>query len=515
MQATLLSIAIALILALVTALVGPHFVDWNKYRAEFETQASRMTGLNVRVAGPIDAKLLPTPSLILSRIDISRGPDEAGSLRARRLSIEFSLGSLVRGEFKATDVILEGAEIAITLDRNGRLDWPAPSVGFDPEAISIERLDIRDSRVLLADAASGYGMVLDKFEFKGELRTLSGPVKGQGSFYADGQHYPYRVAASRVGDDRLRVRLNIDPIDRPLTADAEGFLSVENGAPRFAGSVTLARPLTRAPAGSQGEVLEPWRLTGKIDGNSTRAVVEQIEFQYGPDERPIRMRGDARINFGASPRFTGVLSSPQIDLDRILALPEAQRRRPLAAIKTFADYFAGSQRLPIPVSLGVSVESLTLAGATLQRFSGDFVSEANGWDIEKLELRAPGLSHLAMSGRLGVVDGISFAGRMRLVSKDPRTLIAWLTDRPEDQIMAAASLECRGRLQAQQRGDRGRSPQGEPRSHVDRGAAGLFVGQRPAASAYRSGGEFARYRSRPRPGPVAGVVRRNRLRDAP
>ena len=45
MQATLLSIAIALILALVTALVGPHFVDWNKYRAEFETQASRMTGL--------------------------------------------------------------------------------------------------------------------------------------------------------------------------------------------------------------------------------------------------------------------------------------------------------------------------------------------------------------------------------------------------------------------------------------------------------------------------------------
>jgi hypothetical protein len=443
-QATLLSIAIALILALVTALVGPHFVDWNKYRAEFETQASRMTGLNVRVAGPIDAKLLPTPSLNLSRIDIARGADEAGSLRARRLSIEFSLGSLVRGEFKATDVILEGAEIAIALDRNGRLDWPAPSVGFDPEAISIERLDIRDSRVLLADAASGYGMVLDKLDFKGELRTLSGPVKGQGSFYADGQHYPYRVAASRVGDDRLRVRLNIDPIDRPLTADAEGFLSVENGAPRFAGSLTLARPLTRAPAGSQGEVLEPWRLTGKIDGNSARAVVEQIEFQYGPDERPIRMRGDARINFGASPRFTGVLSSPQIDLDRILALPEAQRRRPLAAIRAFADYFAGSQRLPIPVSLGVSVESLTLAGATLQRFSGDFVSEANGWDIEKLELRAPGLSHLALSGGLGVVDGISFAGQMRLVSKDPRTLIAWLTDRPEDQITAAASLGVEG-----------------------------------------------------------------------
>ena len=173
-------------------------------------------------------------------------------------------------------------------------------------------------------------------------------------------------------------------------------------------------------------------------------MVEQIEFQYGPDDRPIRLRGDARVNFGAAPRLIGVLSSPQIDLDRILALPEPQRRRPLAAIKTFADYFAGSQRLPIPVSLGVSVESLTLAGATLQRFSGDFASTPDGWDIEKLELRAPGLSQLAMAGRLGVADGISFAGRTRLSSKDPRTLIAWLTDRPEDQITAAASLSVDG-----------------------------------------------------------------------
>src|SRR5262245_42005905 len=130
MKATLLSIAIALILALVAALVGPHFVDWNKYRAEFETQASRMTGLEVRVAGPIDARLLPTPSLYLQRIDVRR-PGDVGALRARRLSIEFSLGALARGEWKATDVRLDGAEISVALGRDGRLEWPAPSMGFD------------------------------------------------------------------------------------------------------------------------------------------------------------------------------------------------------------------------------------------------------------------------------------------------------------------------------------------------------------------------------------------------
>jgi AsmA family/AsmA-like C-terminal region len=442
-QATLLSIAVAFILALVAALVGPHFVDWNKYRSEFETQASRMTGLQVRIGGPIDARLLPTPSLNLQRIDIAR-PGEAGSLRARRLSIEFSLGSLARGEFRASEVILEGAEITAALDRRGRLEWPAPSVGFDPEAISIARLDIRDSRALLADAASGYGVVLDKFEFKGELKTLSGPVKGQGSFYVGEQHYPYRLTASRVGDGGARVRLTVDPLDLSLTADADGFLSFENGTPRFVGSITLARSLIRAPSGSQSEILEPWRLTGKIDGSSERAVAEQIEFQFGPDERPIRLRGDALVNFGASPRITGVFSSPQIDLDRILALPEPRRQHPPTAIKAFVDLFAGARRPPIPISLGISVESLLFAGATLQRVSADFASEANGWNVEKLELRAPGLSQLAMSGRLDVSDGISFSGRTRLVSRDTRALIAWLTNHPEEQVTAAASLSVDG-----------------------------------------------------------------------
>lgn len=445
MQATLLSIAIAFILALIAALVGPHIVDWNKYRSEFEAQASRMTGLQVRIAGPIDARLLPTPSLNLQRVDIDR-PGEVGSLRARRLSIEFSLGSLARGEFRASEVILEGAELTAALDRRGRLEWPMPSVGFDPDSISIERLDIRDSRALLADAASGYGVVLDKFEFKGELKTLSGPVKGQGSFNAGGLDYPYRIAASRIGDGRTRVRLTMDPIDQSLTADADGFLSFENGTPRFVGSMSVARALTRAPRGSQSDILEPWRLTGKIDGSSERAVVEQIEFQYGPDERPIRLRGDALVNFGTSPRITGVLSSPQIDLDRVLALPEPQRLHPPTAIKAFADLFAGSRRLPLPVSLGISVEGLVFAGATLQRVNADFASEAHGWNVEKLELRAPGLSQLAMSGRLDLADGMSFAGRTRLTSRDTRALIAWLTNHPEEQVTASASLNVDGDL---------------------------------------------------------------------
>src|SRR5262249_58934304 len=111
-------------------------------------------------------------------------------------------------------------------------------------------------------------------------------------------------------------------------------------------------------------MVESWRVTSRGKGDSTAAVFEQIEFQYGPDERAIRLRGGADLRLGRQPEFNGTLSSPQIDLDRVLALPETMRRRPLAAVKTFAESLLAAARLPIPAALNLSVDSVTRGGGT-------------------------------------------------------------------------------------------------------------------------------------------------------
>jgi len=226
-QTTLLGLAVAIILALVTALVGPLFVDWNSYRAEFETNASRLTGLDFRVTGAIDARLLPTPTIVLQGVEFGR-PDEGTKVRARLLRIEFALGALARGEWRIADARLEGPELAAGLDGSGRLAWPVPKLGFDLEGVSIARLRIQDGRATLADAASNGDVVLDKLEFTGEVRTLVGPIKGEGSFVIAGQRYPYRLASSRIGSDgSAKVRFTVDPIDQPLAAEADVSLWVE------------------------------------------------------------------------------------------------------------------------------------------------------------------------------------------------------------------------------------------------------------------------------------------------
>ena len=72
MQTTLLGLAIAIILALVAALVGPLLIDWGSYRSVFEREASHLVGVDVRVTGAIEARLLPSPRLPLHDIEIGR-----------------------------------------------------------------------------------------------------------------------------------------------------------------------------------------------------------------------------------------------------------------------------------------------------------------------------------------------------------------------------------------------------------------------------------------------------------
>ncbi len=129
MQTTLLGLAIAIILALVAALVGPLLIDWGNHRSLFEAEASRLIGVNVRVTGAIDARLLPSPRLTLHDIAIGDGSD---TIRARSLGVEFALGPLMRGEWRAAEMHLAGPQISLGLDASGHVRAPNFAVAFKP-----------------------------------------------------------------------------------------------------------------------------------------------------------------------------------------------------------------------------------------------------------------------------------------------------------------------------------------------------------------------------------------------
>ena len=79
MQTTLLGLAIAFIIALIAALVGPYFIDWNQFRPQFEAEATRIIGAPVRIGGTLDARLLPAPSKRGARASKFRMPSRSAA----------------------------------------------------------------------------------------------------------------------------------------------------------------------------------------------------------------------------------------------------------------------------------------------------------------------------------------------------------------------------------------------------------------------------------------------------
>lgn len=441
MQTTLLGLAIALILALLTALVGPFFIDWNQYRPAFEAQASRVLGLPVRVSGPIDVRVLPTPSLLLSGIEI--GSDQAQPLRAKALGIELALGSLLRGQLRATELRLVGPEVAASVSKDGRLRVPNLAVGFNLNDVSIAKLAIEDARLSFADAASGKRAVVDKLWFGGDVRSLGGGIfRGEGAFVHDGALYGYRISTTRSDEGDTRIKLSLEPSDLPLLAESEGTLSFSDGSPRFEGALTLMRPVALANGG--GELAVPWRVTSHVTATTASVLFEQIELQYGPEERALKATGTAAMTFGSQPLVEAVVSARQIDLDRALASQEQPRQDPSRVIKTLAEHLSGLSKWPVPLQIGFGIDGVTLGGGIVQSLRGDLAVTAGGVSVKGVELRAPGFTQIQVSGRLSAGDGISFSGPAEISSVDPRAFVAWLEGKTEPSSGPGSPFRGRG-----------------------------------------------------------------------
>jgi large subunit ribosomal protein L24 len=446
LQTTLLGLAIAVILALVAALVGPLLIDWGSHRALLEAQASRLIGVKLHVAGAIDVRLLPSPRLTLHDIDLGNNRDK---IHARLLGVEFALGPLMRGEWRAAELHLDGPKLSLGLDTNGRMLAPRLAIAFRPDDLSIERLSIENGTIVLADAASGTSITLGQLRFSGEARSLVGPVKGEGAVTLAGGRYPYRLSVGRLTDeDVLKLHINVDAVDHPLSIEADGMLALADGSPRFDGTLGLSRPvgIIKSVSGRPGDaVTQPWRVSAKVKATAQSALMKNVEFNYGPEDQGYRLTGVADFKFGRHPRFDGVLSGRQVDIDRAVGGAAGERQAPFAAIRRLAELGALAFRPALPIQVGIGIDQVTLGGNSVQNVRGDISSSAGGWNLDRLEFRAPGLTQVRLSGRLAVENrGVAFTGPAEVDTSDPKALASWLEGRSESTQGDLKPLSLRG-----------------------------------------------------------------------
>lgn len=424
MQTTLLGLAIAFILALIAALVGPYFVDWNQFRPQFEAEASRVIGAPVRVNGMLDARLLPTPTLRLRSVAIG-GDQDPGRVRTDKLDVEFNLGALMRGEWRASELSLEGFALDLGLDNEGRFQWPSSTGRFNLGALAIDRLNL-NGRIALHDAASGTTLRIDDLVFSGDVRALAGTMRGEGRFALLGARTPFRISSGQSTDGKgMRVRVIIDPGERPLSADLDGVLTFDASVPKLEGSLTLGRP---ADVKSNTADSMPWKLSSRFKANPSSGTLEQIEAAYGPDDNALRFTGTGDVRFGASPLLHVALSARQLDADRLLSRGTAgEPVRMLTGLRSLVTAFPLA---PLPIQIEVGADQIALGGRAVQNVAVELRADTQAWTVGKFEMRAPGATRISAAGTIAQPGpSANFTGPVTIESADPDSLTAWLQGR--------------------------------------------------------------------------------------
>jgi uncharacterized protein involved in outer membrane biogenesis len=442
-QTTLLGLAIALILGLIAALIGPYFIDWNQFRPQFEAEASQIIGAPVKVSGDLQARLLPTPTLRLGSVTVG-GPNDLGKVRADKLGVEFSLGELMRGQWRANELTIGGLSLDLGLDRDGRIDWPASNGTFDWASLSIDRLNLT-GRVALHDAASRSTLELSAIAFSGDVRSAAGAVHGDGNVTVDGTRYPFRVSSgqSNDGSGGTRLHLNVDPGQRPVTAELDGLLNFEARAPRFEGTLTLAVPPLAKGQPADGRT--PWKVTTKLKADHAAAALDQIEASYGADEHALKLTGGGDLRFGAAPLLHAVLSARQLDADRLMAADNGtdSSAEPVRLWPALRALMTDMPHSPLPVRIEASCEQIMLGGRPLQNLSTEFHGDRTGWAIDRLELRAPGNTMVSFGAPPA---GTNFSGVLDVDSADPDALMVWLRGRSDVAYRSQKPLRLHGNV---------------------------------------------------------------------
>ncbi|MGB3271423.1 MAG: AsmA family protein, partial [Xanthobacteraceae bacterium] len=426
MQTTLLGVAIAFIVALVAALVGPHFIDWNRFRPQFEAAAARVVGVPVRVTGDMRATLLPVPSLRLKAVEVGDQGDGPGRASAETLAVEFNLGALMRGEWRATELTINGMALDFGLDWRGRIAWPAGMGGVDLGALAIDRLNVT-GRIALHDGASRTTLELEDIAFAGDVRALAGAVRGEGNASISGVRYLFRISSNPTANgEGMKLHAAVNAPARAFGLDLDGELRFAASRPRFDGALTLER---RAGSGN-GDGGLPWRITTRLAADPAAAHLEQLEVAYGADATAAKLSGGGEMRFGAAPQLRLTLEARQIDADRLLRAPDAAGAGTgWEALRALADRLAPP---PLPVTVEASVETVTLGGRPVQGVSVMLRGSAADWTIDRLAARAPGATDIVVREaaiRPGERGG--FSGGVEIATTDPDALAAWLRGRSE------------------------------------------------------------------------------------
>ena len=448
-----------LALLFIAAVVGPGFVDWNKYKPQIIEQVKNATGLDVQVSGDLSLSVLPSPRVKIEGLVVG-APKKIqfeNLLSMKSAEVSVALMPLLQKKIEVNSLTLVEPIIQIELMQDGTPSWMSDKLSKAQEVVEVTPGEVKKSAGVAAGAALD-SVALNRLEIKdGQLAFIDHKTKASHSagdinlvLKAGSLKGPFDIDGALVYEDQ-KITLEAKTGKLP-TAKANEALSIQAalGIPDAKSNFTFnGVAAIKAPYDVQGQTIIKIASAAKLAGLFGIGLGAQYDREVmldgllSADEDKLSYN-DLKISFGkllGNGKFSvqnlknknplGVSGdlkfSSMIDLDPFLSAStqksnaSSQGRQDLKqGLKTAGKTSAKKQSLipqtltlPMPVDLAVKID---MAGVKVKgkQVKGVFVDLNKKGSASKVKFKA-----LELPGQ-GKADGslnISYGSS----SKSPKT----------------------------------------------------------------------------------------------
>ncbi|MFD1743887.1 AsmA-like C-terminal region-containing protein [Rhizobium helianthi] len=429
------------VVALFAALLAPVFVDWTNFRVGFEQQASRILGKKVTVHGPVEARILPFPSVTMRDVRVGQDTDGSPLVQVAQFSMDMELAPFLSGEARVFDMRIEKPKARIRLLKDGRLDWMRGSRPDIPARnVVLEDVHITDAQIEFIDEASGRNRLLTNLTADLSAHSLAGPWRAEGNATLDGYEAQFTLNSgepdSQSGQVPLKLRLR--PDIQPVEVQLDGALGVRGARPEYKGEFSLS--FLDQPAAGTTKQAAP-RTKGKFELTNDCIRIPEYRIEAGAIDNPYVVTGEATLDTGEKPEFLLTADGQQVDVDKLAAelVPRGKTSRDahFSAQRRVNALIAMAARIPVPRVPGratVHLPAIVTEGTTIRDIRLDLRPKDGGWTVENAVAILPGRTQVEASGQLVLTGEPSFTGKMLLASNQPSGFSDWLTGNVDPAI---------------------------------------------------------------------------------
>lgn len=421
--------------ALVTALLAPLFINWSDYKGRFEAEASQLLGQPVRVAGQTSARLLPFPSVTFNDIEV--GPPEAPLLRADGFSMDVELTPFMTGEILIFDMRIVRPRITVTLDETGAPIWPLPAQRLiDPAQISLENAAITDGTVTVIDPTEERTMVARNLDLTVSADGLFGPWRAVGTADLGETAVGFSASTGQFSSQGFSLQLGLEVADFLVRIQSDGRIAADaqSGQLVYAGGFRLRPHL----------IEQAYAVEGDFTATARGLDVADFRASFGDPADPYIVQGSAALNGGAAPGYRIEARGNQINVGRYAAEADQTAddnggqaglslRDRMAAIH---DFVAAMPVPPMAGTISLDLPAILVGDATIRdvrlEARPDVGADKRNWRFDRIEAQFPGRTLVEADGVLRLpaagrgIEETVFDGRTIIASRQPTGLARWL-----------------------------------------------------------------------------------------